>query len=87
MQEEKDRSCFVCGSGRDIEVHHCLHGTANRRLAEEDGLVIYLCHSCHQDLHDKGTFDRSIQHLAQETYISKLGSREDFRRRYGRFYD
>ncbi len=83
----KNFCCYICGSNRNLEIHHCIHGTANRKLAEEDGLTVYLCHSCHADLHDKGLFDKSLQSIAQKAYIEKYGSREDFRRRYGRYYD
>ena len=83
---QSETACYICGSVRNLEKHHCIHGTANRRLADEDGLTVWLCHSCHSDLHDKGLFDRSLQHSAMVAYINKFGSREDFRRRYGRYY-
>lgn len=69
------------------EMHHCLHGTANRRLAEEDGLKVYLCNTCHRLLHDKGLYDKDLQKMAQEKWMAYYGKTEDeFRKRYGKSY-
>ena len=35
--------CKLCGSPY-VEIHHCLHGTANRKKADKYNLVIPLCH-------------------------------------------
>ena len=82
-----DKVCFLCGSVRNLERHHCIHGTANRKLAEKDGLIVWLCHDCHMDLHDHGTFDKALQHLAMVAWINKGNKTEDdFRKRYGKCY-
>jgi len=58
--------CFICHSERNLEAHHCMHGTANRRLAEKYNLIVPLCRSCHSELHDRNTeLDRHIMQLAQ----------------------
>ena len=46
MQEDKD-ICYLC-KGRATEEHHCIYGTANRKLSEKYGLKIYLCPYCHR---------------------------------------
>ena len=77
--------CFICGSPYMIEVHHCIHGTANRKLADKYGLTVGLCHICHSKLHDHGTKDKVLQQLAQlkfeETYPDL-----DFMKIFGRSY-
>ena len=30
-----------------MEKHHIFAGVANRRISEEHGLWVYLCHNCH----------------------------------------
>lgn len=40
--------CFICGSKRWLELHH-IFGAANRKLSTKYGLVVYLCHSCHNE--------------------------------------
>lgn len=91
--------CFLCRkiynlSTNNTEVHHCLHGSM-RKLADEDGLTVKLCKVHHRRLHDKGEFDKSLQIIAQNAYITKLKlegmteqeARERFRSRYGKFYE
>jgi len=46
MQTEKE-TCYLC-KGRATEEHHCIHGTANRKLSEKYGLKVYLCPYCHR---------------------------------------
>lgn len=84
ITEINDR-CFICGSRRNLAVHHCWHGFANRKLADEDGLVVTLCQKCHTDLHDKGLEDRWLMGVAQKAWMKYYGkSVDEFRKRYGR---
>ena len=39
--------CYACGSPNNLELHHIMHGTANRRLSTRYGLVCYLCRMHH----------------------------------------
>lgn len=90
---QHDRYCFFCHRNNGtLQIHHCIHGTANRRLAEEDGLKVYLCPTCHKNLHDKGKGDRDLQRLAEEMWIEKHyfydreKGIEEFIERYGKSY-
>ncbi len=40
-------SCFLCGRKTWLEWHHVFGGVANRKLSEEYGLKVGLCHECH----------------------------------------
>lgn len=82
MQSECE--CYFCGRMDGLERHHALHGTANRRLADEDGLTVLLCHECHRKLHDKGIGDRVLQRAAESIWTRTYGTREDFIKRYGK---
>lgn len=84
IQSEKE--CFLCGRKTCLEVHHCLSGTANRRLSDEDGLVVWLCCDCHRNLHDHGWHDRDLKELAQRAWERHYGTTEDFIYRYGKNY-
>lgn len=69
-----------------------MHGTANRQLAEEDGLWVWLCPRCH-----RGTFgvhgreghsmDETLKQIAETKWLRMSGkSVQDFIKRYGRNY-
>jgi len=80
--------CFICHAPYTggLDHHHLLHGTGQRRLADEDCLWVWLCRRCHQNLHDHGLYDKELQRIGQETYL-KTHTREEWFRRYGKFYD
>lgn len=42
-----EKECFICGRQTNLERHHIMSGTANRKLSEKYGLWVYLCHDCH----------------------------------------
>lgn len=82
------RSCFFCGRETGLERHHIMFGTANRRLSEEDGLVVYLCHYHHRLIHDssKGReFDIALKQAAELAWLKHYGGNiRDFVERYGK---
>lgn len=40
------RECYICGSVRGIQEHHCVSGS-NRKNADKYGLMVDLCVECH----------------------------------------
>ena len=85
VQEEKE--CFICESTYGLEKHHCLHGWANRRIADNLGLTVYLCKQHHTELHDRNhDLDLFVQQAGQRAYEEHIGSREEFRRLFGKSY-
>lgn len=83
--------CFVsmCGSPY-VEVHHCIHGTGNRKLADKYKLVVPLCRDHHtaskDSVHRNPEMDLWLKKIAQEAFEAKKGSREDFIRIFGKNY-
>lgn len=64
-----------------------LNGAAYRKKAEEDGLWIYLCHNCHQYIHNANNMLlREYKRSAELTFIQNGGSVEAFIERYGKNY-
>ena len=85
------KTCWNCGSVRDVEVHHCIHGTAGRKLATKYHLVVGLCPECHRGtygVHGKhGAYlDRQLKELAQTKWENKYGTRDQFREIFGKSY-
>lgn len=89
---QKKTECFICRSFYNFETlyplerHHLLHGTGMRKLADEDGLWVWLCVRHHRELHDLNRHDHDLQIVGQRAYIKKY-SREEYFRRYGKFYE
>ena len=84
---QKERECYFCFSAVGLETHHCLHGTANRKKADADGLTVWLCSDCHRALHLFGTGDAALKQLAQRVWMRANNAGEDaFRERYGKSY-
>lgn len=83
--------CYLCKRNgimnRGSDVHHCVFGTAKRKLADEDGLTVHLCHIHHMRLHQLGDYQRELQELAQQTWQDHYGrTTDDWIRRYGKNY-
>lgn len=82
------RKCFICGRTDLIERHH-IFGGANRKLSEEDGLVVDLCHFCHNEPPNGVHYNREqmdwLRAEGQRIY-EQTHSREEFMERYGRNY-
>lgn len=76
----------VRGNRERYHKHHVLFGNANRRLSDEDGLVIFLTPEQHEDIHRNKTYNLYARQEAQKAYEAVKGSRTDFIERYGRNY-
>lgn len=82
--------CFLCGTTTNLERHH-IFGAANRQKSEEDGLVVYLCHNCHNEppygVHHNEEMMDELHRYGQRAWMerNKAGIAA-FRRRYGKNY-
>lgn len=54
---QSEKRCYFCKQERWLEKHHVFAGTANRRISEQNGLWVWLCHSCHTGT-DGAQYDR-----------------------------
>lgn len=79
--------CLICGKDV-INRHHVFFGTANRKLADEDGLWVPLCqrhHTGREGVHFNLDFNRQLKKWAQGIY-EKDHTRAQFIQRYGKSY-
>ena len=83
---QNENVCFFCGTTLNLERHHCLHGTANRKLADKYGLTVLLCRRHHEEAHREKATDRILQVRAQMAWEEHYGSRSDFMAVFGRDY-
>ena len=84
---QAEKKCWVCGSTRYLEKHHCFGG-ANRTNSEKFGLTIWLCLEHHRG--NTGVhFDRELAdmvHRHAQTIFEKEHSREAFMGFFGKNY-
>lgn len=86
--------CYICrtflgvSTTQGLETHHFIHGRGLRELADEDGLYAKICFRHHKTLHDDPShpYDKELKAIAQEAYL-KTHTREEFLKRYGRYFD
>ena len=76
VQDLNDERCFVCGSVRNLELHHIMHGTANRRLSTTWGLTCWLCRTHHTGrlgVHTDPILNERLQKEAQRAFEKRYG--------------
>lgn len=84
---QKKKKCYICLRwGDDLERHHCIHGTANRRQAEKYGLWVWLCPECHRRVHSAAghELDVELKKTAQSVWEASQGDTDAFRRVFGK---
>ena len=88
MKTEKG-ICYQCGIQARTQEHHIFYGS-NRKLSTRYGLTVHLCLDCHtgsrNGVHRNRENDMRLKIQGQKAFESKHGSREDFRRIFGRNY-
>lgn len=95
IQTKAAKECFLCRlekneeNTKNLEKHHFMHGTANRRLAEQWGLWGYLCKQHHTDgpeaVHNNHVTDLFLMQIAQGRF-EKLYSHEKWMEVFGKNY-
>lgn len=81
---QENKQCFICSSTQNLELHHCVHGTANRKIADREGLTVFLCHSCHAKVHDSDReMDLELIQYAQ-TIFEQSHTRDEWRQAFNK---
>lgn len=75
---------WLWGTG---EWHHTMNGTHQRKKADEDGLIIYVCGECHRRIHQNALMRKAIKKESQIRWMKYYNkTEEEFIKRYGRSY-
>lgn len=81
--------CFLCGRYGPVERHH-LFGGALRKKSEKYGLVVNLCHWCHNEkggVHFEADLMQQLHEYGQRKAMQEQGwTVEDFRREFYKNY-
>lgn len=63
--------CFICGKPKD-HLHEVFYG-ASRQTSKDWGMVVPLCWSCHQRIHENQTEDIELKRMAQRVFEGEYG--------------
>lgn len=83
-----EKKCALCETTRNLEKHHVMHGTANRRLADQYGLWIWLCPEHHRGKmspHHNAAIDQAFKMAGQKAF-EEIYSHEEWMRVFVRNY-
>ena len=82
------KCCMMCGTTRNLELHHIFFGTANRKISDKHGFTVWLCNEHHRGWrspHRDRDIDRTLKRLCQVVY-EREHTREEFIELIGRNY-
>ena len=80
-------TCYICGA-HSAEIHHIYFGSGNRKISDNNGFIVPLCHQCHTGntgVHFDRERDLQLKQDCQRAY-ERTHSREDFILLIGRNY-
>ena len=84
---QTQKECFITGLQTGLHLHHCLHGSSNRKLSDKYGLTVWLNNEIHRQVHNGNTeLDLLLKRTAQRKFEEKCGSREEFMKIFGKNY-
>lgn len=90
---EYETLCLICNKPAQC-THHVICGTSDRRLADEDGLTIPLCNSCHNMSNNSMHLNQSMNVLGhiigqlafEKEMVSQGMSKEESRKAFIKRY-
>lgn len=81
--------CFVCKTTKNIHIHHIFFGSANRKQSDKYSCIVALCmehHTGNFGVHHNKPLDLTLKKVAQTKFEEIHGSREEFRKIFGKSY-
>lgn len=95
IMQKKDGTCYLCRKlyngdwNQEVEEHHVMFGTADRKLSEHYGLKVYLCLGHHRNsaeaVHRNKKNDLILKEDAQKAFMENYPDR-DWMEVFGRNY-
>lgn len=76
VQDLSVERCFRCGKHTELDLHHIMHGSANRRWSTRFGLLCWMCRDCHTLVHIDALENKRLQRIAQQAFEKKYSRAE-----------
>ena len=72
---QTEHRCWVCGTDKNLMLHHCIYGSGKRALADKEGLTIWLCPRHHnmsnEGVHFDKALDLRVKQFAQTEWLAQ----------------
>ena len=87
---QEDLTCCLVCHRSPVQIHHVFFGYGTRKNSEKYGSIEALCFDHHTG--DRGIHHRNIQldmdlkRMCQEDFEANIGTRDDFRKIFGKSY-
>lgn len=83
---QNNKECYVCGNPY-VECHHLYKGVKCRKIADREGMWVWLCSKHHRELHDNAGrgLDMDLMQLGQQIF-EETHTREEFRQLFNKSY-
>ncbi len=79
--------CHRCRKIAPVTHHHLIYGNPRRIYSDHFDLVRKLCMDCHDELHKRNPqLAENYKRIAEEDFLERWGSREEFIKIFGRSY-
>lgn len=79
-----EKECYLCGNPT-VHKHHIYKGVKCRKIADEQGLWVYLCPKHHEQVHSDRDLDVALMRFGQQLF-EKTHTREEFRKLFIKSY-
>jgi predicted HNH restriction endonuclease len=67
-----------------VTEHHVISGKGRRKVCDKYHMVIPLCMKCHEEVHHNRDLYLTFAEMGQKWYEANVGTREDFRKDFGK---
>lgn len=85
-----DYRCFFCGRTDNLQCHHAISGSANRKLADKYGLTVWLCVYHHtggkKSVHQDYSMNLQVKQYAQRYFLENIGDMDLWMKEFGKNY-
>ena len=81
---ENEKVCFICKNPR-VQQHHIYKSHKCRKIADQEGLWVWLCPEHHRLVHQDRKLDLVFMRLGQEIY-EETHTRREFREKFIKSY-
>ena len=77
--------CFICGKYTECDKHHIFNGYSMRGKSETDGLYVFICRDCHEQVHQERRLRDLLKKFGQIIF-ERWNSHDQFMQRYRKNY-